>query len=235
MAQAPINQSQLHQRLLDLTLVRHATTEWNTAGRWQGHSDIPLSALGEAQGRALGVRLRGERYDAVYSSDLVRARHTATLSLGQGVRPVLDERLRELHFGEFDGQDHATNQAHPGWPTWRADPWTQATPGGESLEQVAARLGEWASELPDGRIIAFSHGLAIRALLWTVLGWPAQLRPEQPYPFPFEVRLEHTSLTRLRRTQDGWEVWSVGDSAHLERWAHPERWSGVLTPEADLV
>ncbi|WP_293909861.1 histidine phosphatase family protein [Deinococcus sp.] len=215
--------------LLDLTLVRHATTAWNTAGRWQGHSDVPLSAQGEAQGRALSKRLRGQEYDAAYSSDLLRTRRTAELALGQAVSPVLDARLRELHFGAFEGRELGTNTAHPGWPTWRADPWNEATPGGESLAQVAARLGAWAGELPNGRIIAFSHGLAIRALLHHLLGWPVQQRPEHPYPFPFQIKLEHTSLTRLRRTPHGWEVLSLGDCAHLEKWA------GVLEQESAPV
>ena len=61
-----------------ILLARHGETDWNAERRWQGHSDRPLNERGWAQARALAERLDATRLEAVYSSDLRRARDTAT-------------------------------------------------------------------------------------------------------------------------------------------------------------
>lgn len=208
--------------VLELTLIRHANTPWNTAGRWQGHSDIALSDLGIQQARSLGRRLSGMTFDAAYSSDLQRTQQTAHYALEHTAHPplVLDARLREFNFGEFEGLTEAENRAHTGWAAWQADPWAAAVPGGESLNLLTERAVAWAGKLQGGQVVAFSHGLTIRALLWRLLGWPAVTPPAGwPSPFPMNVRLPHTSLTRLIRGPHGWELATMGDVAHLEAWS----------------
>ena len=66
-----------------LLVVRHGETAWNVEGRIQGHVDIALNALGQAQARALGERLLHDKFDAVYSSDLQRPtkRHAGRCSM----------------------------------------------------------------------------------------------------------------------------------------------------------
>ena len=71
-----------------LLITRHGETEWNAAGRIQGHTDIGLSSIGAAQARSLGERLSGLSIDAAYSSDLKRTSETAKLALRER-RPVL--------------------------------------------------------------------------------------------------------------------------------------------------
>ena len=62
-----------------ICFVRHGETDWNIQLRMQGHVDIPLNATGLAQAQALGRHFsEGMRADALYSSDLWRARQTAT-------------------------------------------------------------------------------------------------------------------------------------------------------------
>lgn len=207
-----------------LTLIRHANTEWNTAGRWQGHSDIPLSELGVQQAQALGRRLREQHFDAVYTSDLSRTQQTAhyALQAAEAPAPILDTRLREFQFGDFEGLTEAQNRQHAGWDAWQADPWHAAVPSGESLQALSERAAAWASELPAGKVVAFSHGLTIRALLWRLLGWPLPTAATGFGPFALNVRVPHTSITRLERGVHGWELLSLADAAHLEGWAqHP--------------
>lgn len=207
--------------MLELTLIRHANTAWNTAGRWQGFSDIPLSELGIRQAQALGQRLQDEQFDAAYASDMQRTGQTAQYALEKVTHPplVLDPRLREFNFGEFEGGTEAQNRLHAGWDAWQADPWAAAVPGGESLNLLTERVAGWAAELPDGKVVAFSHGLTIRALLWRLLGWPTTVPQGWPSPFPMNIRLPHASITRLVRGAHGWELLTLGDAAHLERWS----------------
>lgn len=186
---------------LHLTLVRHGTTAWNESGRWQGLTDNPLGPGGEAQARLLRDRLAGETFDQIYASDLTRAVQTAELAL-PGRPIILDPRLREYHFGDFEGFTVPEMQAHAGFTPWQADPWGQPVPQGESLGNVARRMRAWADELPAGRIIAFSHSIAIRTLLVDLFGLP--LEPQPNYPIPYRERLGNGQLVTLRREGGVW-------------------------------
>jgi len=88
----------------ELLLVRHGETDWNAAGRLQGHTDRPLSDYGREQARRLAEELVGEEFDAIYASDLARARETAEIVGAQLDLPVvLDPDLREKNWGTWEG------------------------------------------------------------------------------------------------------------------------------------
>lgn len=145
----------------ELWLVRHGTTEWNASGKIQGHADIPLNALGEEQARAVGQKLSEVPFDAVWSSDLGRARRTAQLAGFLRAQP--DARIRELDFGgcegltwdELDGLTRDDLMAYEGFHA----------PSGESTAQLTARVTEFVDSLPEGRHLLFTHGGVVRALL----------------------------------------------------------------------
>ena len=87
-----------------LLLVRHGETDWNAEGRLQGHTDTPLNDYGRRQARTLADELAGEPIDAVYSSDLARARETAEIVGGRlGLTVVVDPGLREKNWGSWEG------------------------------------------------------------------------------------------------------------------------------------
>src|SRR5262245_53202123 len=91
-------------------IIRHGETDWNLSGRWQGHADVPLNALGRAQAQRLAERLRREdtRLDSIYSSDLLRAWETALIigdALGVAPRPL--PALREIDVGAWSGLTRA--------------------------------------------------------------------------------------------------------------------------------
>jgi probable phosphoglycerate mutase len=87
-----------------LLLVRHGETDWNADGRLQGQTDRPLSDFGRRQARQLAEELAGEKFEALYSSDLVRARETAEIVGGRlGLPVVLDADLREKDWGTWEG------------------------------------------------------------------------------------------------------------------------------------
>src|SRR5262245_22942717 len=87
-------------------LIRHGETEWNLGGRWQGHTDIPLNAIGRTQAQRMAERMRRERLylDAIYSSDLLRAWETAqVLGAALDLAPQPLQPLREIDVGAWSG------------------------------------------------------------------------------------------------------------------------------------
>src|SRR5919204_5528893 len=129
--------------MTELLLVRHGETDWNVQQRWQGHQDPPLNALGREQARALAEALAGEGIDAVYTSDLRRARETAEIvaaRLGVEVRPLPD--LREIDVGTWSGL--TMDEIRTRWP--------------EAIERMHERGWGWGDgETPDdlrARVVA---------------------------------------------------------------------------------
>ena len=135
-------------------MIRHAATAWNEAGRIQGRTDVPLGERGRRalDGRRLPARFASFR---VYSSPLARAVETAAL-LGLGM-PVLDPRLAEMDWGEWEGETRASvAAADPDGVARNTARGRDFRPsGGESPREVQARIVDWARSVarlrPGGR------------------------------------------------------------------------------------
>ena len=150
--------------MLNVLLTRHAQSEWNEVGRWQGQADPPLSDLGRAQAQGAISQCGG--FDAVVSSDLDRAVTTAQIiAEALGVGPVLlDPDFRERHAGAYQGLTRAEiDEQFPG--NLDADIWP---PGWESAESVLARamagLGRIVERSAHGEVLVVSHGGIIYSL-----------------------------------------------------------------------
>lgn len=155
-----------------MLLLRHAESEWNAAGRWQGWADPPLSREGERQAVAAGRWLRPVGFTGVVSSDLRRARRTAELAagvIGLGDAVQIDGGLREYDVGEWSGLTRAQIEAQ--WPGALED-WRQgrlvATPGGEIRDtfvaRIAAAVTRVAAAQPDGIVLVITHGGVVSAM-----------------------------------------------------------------------
>lgn len=162
-----------------LLVVRHGRTSWNEMGRFTGQMDPPLDAAGRAQARALARLLRGVRIDLALTSDLIRAEETArTILEGRGLPLLLEPRLREASFGRWEGLTYAEIAAEDPdlLKAWEDDPLHAAPPGGESLADLAARVGAVLDELlrdrGDATVLAATHGGPARVLLCLALGVP---------------------------------------------------------------
>jgi probable phosphoglycerate mutase len=95
-----------------LCIVRHGETAWNAEGRVQGQLDIPLSANGLAQARCVAAALPERRFSALYSSDLLRVLETARPAAAKLELEVrMEPRLRERHYGVFQGLTYAEARA----------------------------------------------------------------------------------------------------------------------------
>lgn len=123
------------EQVTHICFVRHGETDWNVELRMQGQIDIALNARGQAQATAIGRHFEGRRADALYSSDLVRARQTAQpVAQSLGLSAVLLPELRERHFGRCEGLTFAEiERASPRMrgPSPARDP-DYVSPGGES-------------------------------------------------------------------------------------------------------
>jgi len=165
-----------------LYYIRHGLTDWNMQGRLQGRHDIPLNALGQAQARRCGDILRDlftrdRRMAADYgyaSSPLVRARATmdivrTTLALSPADY-VLDDRLAEISFGDWEGltYDDVIARDRAIVETREQNKWLFRPPGGETYEEVAQRVSAWYATLERDTVV-IAHGGTARALV-AVLG-----------------------------------------------------------------
>jgi alpha-ribazole phosphatase len=172
-----------------LLIARHGQSDWNATRRWQGHADRPLTAKGREQAHALAARLAHIDLDAVYSSDLRRARDTAAVvaeSQGLDFRELAE--LREVDVGSWAGLTRA--EAEERFPEGFAR-WKSGYPGwddGESYEAMADRIiaavKQIALEHEDERVLIVSHGGPIRAIHAAALELDVhayrRLRPVEP-------------------------------------------------------
>jgi broad specificity phosphatase PhoE len=145
-----------------LLLVRHGETDWNADGRLQGHTDRPLSDFGRRQARQLAEELAGDELEAIYSSDLARARETAEV-VGErlGLPVELDPELREKDWGNWEGLTAVERD--------------RVEFVGESTEAHQGRtlgaLRRIAEHHPgDGPVLVVTHGGSIRRVQTAALG-----------------------------------------------------------------
>jgi broad specificity phosphatase PhoE len=143
-----------------ILLARHGETDWNVEGRLQGWDDKPLNENGRAQARELAARIADVRFDAVYASDLARARETAEIvAEPHGVPVLVEPGLREMHYGSWSGLTRAEiEERYPGQT--RHDGET----GEEHLERVLRAAERIAARHPGERVLIVSHGGSLRAL-----------------------------------------------------------------------
>ena len=143
----------------ELWLVRHGQTEWSRDGRHTSTTDLPLTVVGESEAAGVQARLADTDFDLVLTSPRQRARRTAELA-GFGDAEV-DDDLAEWAYGEYEGvTTPEIRERVPGWTVW-----THPVPGGESADEVAARLDRVvARALMQRRTLVFAHGHSLRVL-----------------------------------------------------------------------
>jgi probable phosphoglycerate mutase len=198
-----------------LIVIRHGETAWNREKRMQGITDTPLSEVGRAQAQALGRRLAGHEFTALYASDLSRAWDTA-LAIAEHTKreAVADRRLRERRFGIFEGLTAGEIQER--FPEEHArfasrDP-DYEVPGGESAREFTDRCLGCLSEIADrhrgANVVVVTHGLVLDALYRAAHG----LAHGAPQPVP----LINASLNLFGYGAGAWRLLLWGDVSHLE-------------------
>ena len=194
-----------------LVLVRHGESQANAEGKMAGRMNVPLTALGRKQARAVGRNLRRFRFDRAYSSTRTRASDTLSLALGDAgqtnIRTARRLALDERAYGILEGVTHADATVRYGAPRlrrWRLS-WKEGPPGGESMGEVSARTGRFLEKeliprLEAGEtILLASHKHPLRALIGHIEG------------------LTRKELDALDVPNAEPIVYRLGDSGRLER------------------
>jgi 2,3-bisphosphoglycerate-dependent phosphoglycerate mutase len=200
--------------MTELVLIRHGETDMNRELRFQGQVNVGLNAIGLEQARRLAARLAGEKADAVYVSDLLRALQTAEpIAGGLALQPVADAGLREQDFGRVDGmrvddikRDHP--QAWEGWLRFEED---FAMPEGESTRAFHARVMDAVQRMvaahPGQTVVVVTHGGVLDMIYRTArclgLGGPRQ------------SDIPNAGLNRIRMRDGGMDILSWADIGHL--------------------
>ncbi|AET59716.1 fructose-2,6-bisphosphatase [Paenibacillus terrae HPL-003] len=188
---------------LELVLVRHGTTLWNRERRYLGHSDLGLLPGAEQELEPLREKLQRHSFARIYCSDLIRCRQTLQIIWPES-KPelrleltskwdserflpnrsawsvIMEPRLRELHFGEWDGKTYDMLKDVALYRAWIDEPQRVTPPGGEPWKDFVNRLGEFLDSLYEWRkmmeiqkiglsdappsVLVVTHGGVIRQL-----------------------------------------------------------------------
>jgi broad specificity phosphatase PhoE len=142
-------------------LIRHGETPWSLSGQHTGNTDMALTERGERQAKKLGEVLRSQKFSAVLTSPLQRARRTCELAGFGGVAQI-DDGLREWNYGEYEGLTSVQIRARrANWEVFR-----DGCPGGESPQQMQDRVDGVLARLRalTGTVAVFSHGHCLRSM-----------------------------------------------------------------------
>jgi broad specificity phosphatase PhoE len=198
-------------RVVRLLLARHGQSTWNAERRFQGATDIALSALGRAQATALGHALAGYRVSAAYVSPYRRARETAEIALLDKPVPLsaMDE-LRELSLGDWEGctVDEVRGREGDPYRAWLLAPHDCPPPNGEPLDAVYRRVQSAverisAAHRDDEDVLVVAHGGVISVYACVLLGCS--------FNSLWRLRVDNASLTVVKPPR----LVSLNDTAHL--------------------
>ena len=202
-----------------LLAIRHGETVWNEENRFQGHGDSPLTETGRNQVTALGRRMEKFRFDSLISSDLGRARETASIIADfTGHSVEVDNRLRERNYGVLEGLTVPEIEArHPEvLDQLKSDDPDYIIPEGESHRQHYQRNVAFIEELLAGRSGATVAAVAHGGVLDSIFRYVAHQPLDQPRCFitinASLTIITHGSFYGTAR----WVIETWGDIGHLD-------------------
>ncbi|MEK7342002.1 MAG: histidine phosphatase family protein [Candidatus Binatota bacterium] len=196
-------------------LLRHGETDWNLQGRCQGVADLDLNERGRKQAWDVSACLSTERIDAIYSSDLKRALHTAEfIRRSRDLEVTVDGNFRELNHGAFEGLTFSDiRSCYPEFlKRWRSEPAELMIPGGERLADVEERAWKGMERIvsahsPDETVVVVSHNFPILAILCRITGTP--LNDYRSF------HIEPCGLTHLNyEGGEGWRILQINGAGY---------------------
>ncbi len=157
-------------------LCRHGESEYNAKRIIQGHIDTDLTPKGIVQARLAGEELRKYPIEKIYTSDLRRAYRTAYV-IGDtlGIEPVIDKRLREMHFGQWEGltYEHIYQNHVEDFHNWLKNPVACPLPSQEDIKEFEARIKDFLEDIlssEEENILVVAHGGSIQGIICIACG-----------------------------------------------------------------
>ncbi|MBI5429220.1 MAG: histidine phosphatase family protein [Nitrosomonadales bacterium] len=211
-----------------ICFIRHGETDWNVDKRIQGQTDIPLNENGRAQGLAMAFNAAHHSFDAIYSSDLVRAHETAKmLATRRGLEVKLLPQLRERHYGIFQGITAAEGvQRYPeAHARYKARDPDYDFDTGETMHTLAARV-----EAAINHLVSHHNGETIAAVSHAgVLDIVYRRATGRPLHTPRDFIIPNCALNWFRFDDHGPD----GHGWHLEAWDDHHHLARVLKESAE--
>jgi len=197
-----------------LLLIRHGLTDWNEAGRWQGHADIPLNETGQQQAAQLAVRLADWPIEAIISSDLQRCKQTAVpLAAHHQLEPDFDALWRERDVGDFSGMTAVEVKASLSKIGQNGKRGLIDPPNGEPFRELRRRAQAAYEKVlanhPGKMVAVVSHG----GLLHTLIGQLIGLHEEEYGRFSLRG---NTGLSIVEVIDEKPYLTRLNDTTHLE-------------------
>ena len=205
--------------MIELLLIRHGETAWNRERRMQGHIDIPLSEAGFRQAQALGRAMVAERPDAIYSSDLGRARATAQPVADAHQMPVhLRASLRERCYGAFEGllYEEISQRFPEAFAAWRARELHARFPAGEREAETQQEFHDRAVKAVTdivnahsaGKLVVVTHGGVLDCLYREATGMGIEAERN--------FGIVNAAINRLQWDGQRFHLLTWSDASHLE-------------------
>lgn len=213
--------------MTELLLIRHGETAWNAEKRLQGHLDIPLNQNGERQAQLLAASLADEKIEAVFASDLSRAKHTASpLAGAHGLGLTIERDLRERCYGAFEGLRYADIGARypEAYAAMQAREVDHRYPSGE---RIAETLREFSARSVGvvTRLLKSTHHRKIAIVTHGgVLDCINRFARGNDLSRPRDFDIPNTGLCRL-----AWD----GSSLKILQWADVSHLSSEVLDEVD--
>jgi len=198
----------------ELVLIRHGETFWNREGKLQGIGESGLTDLGIRQAEAAACAVKGERFEAVYASPLIRAKKTAEI-IAAGLDPtiIFDKELVEWRLGIFEGlsiQDIAERYPEE-YVHFSARKPDYVIPGGESsrrrYERATGCLQRIAEKHPGGRVLVITHRGILDSVIRRIMFVPLDRL--------ISYSQFNCALNTIEIDGDTWKLLTWGDARHL--------------------
>lgn len=182
--------------MLELILIRHGETNSNKKGTYLGWTDVELNEEGIKQAYIAKVKLSGQKFDAIYSSPLMRARKTAEIiNENFGLDIIYADDLKERNFGIWDDLTYKeiTEKYPSEYDVWKNDSVNYCMDGGESSIQAYYRIVKYIEDIVNrnlkGTFIIVTHLGCIRKIISYLLG----MKMEDSWRF----RVDNCTITRI--------------------------------------